>query len=208
MKNATGVCTPIWLRLCCERPGHCMPMIPSEWSWIGGLCAGRDHDRRFVGSVSLGSVSKIARSSEDEYTARPAGISSNFYRYYSRPQQRCGSAGLDAVGARSLLCNGSRLSALRTTLSSASTWCLLRHARGKEHPIPAGPVTSGGSQHRLALGPDHSLDWCHHSFHLSRPAAPRALLRRCHPKTFYLPDQQLSLACAAGGAAVSMPLDH
>lgn len=141
--------------------------------------------------------------------AHAAGFERQYSEFYSHQRRKdARSERARSITSRTgcFLCDGSRLSRLRTTLPASSCGQFLCHS-SKSKPTGNSAIFSPcGSIKRLDLRPDHSSIRLLLKQRLSKPTTPYPIQRSINRKDISIPHQQFFSACSNDHRTLSMPL--
>ena len=127
--------------------------------------------------VSLGILSQNQKWNQASYIAGLKRKHSNIYPYFRCQAPRCKRSRYHALGSRSLLHYGSRLSGLQATLSVQPNNIILCNSRKIQHQIQKTLFTPRGQSHRPDLRSNNCLNWHQKQKRISRQTSTHQIQR-------------------------------
>ena len=141
-------------------------------------------------SVSLGILSKNQKCNQASYIAGFKREHSNFHPYFRWQAPRCKRPRYYALGNRSLLHYGSRLSRLQTTFRVQPNNNILCNSSKIQYQIQKTLFTSRGQIYRLNLRPNNCLNWYQKQKRISRQTPAHQIQRSKDAENSCLSNEQ------------------
>lgn len=141
-----------------------------------------NNNRSLPVSVSLGVLPQNEKCHQASHIAGPERKYSNIHPYFRWQTSRCQCPRYSAIGSRSLLHYGSRISGLQTTFLIQQNNDILRNSSKIQHQVQKIIFSSSGQIHRLDLRPNNCFNRRQKQKRISRQTPTHQIQRPQHTK--------------------------
>jgi hypothetical protein len=197
-------------RFCPVTDPHRSSSLCRRGSWPRtrryGLRARFNNNRSLSIGLSMGAIPKNQGRSQIAYAARSAGQYPIVYPYFRWQASRCQRTRSTSARVRRILCHGSRLYGLRTSVSAATGVGFLCHSSQVQFAVSKALLSPSEQGHRITLRSNHSAHWVLYRSTLSRQASSDQIPRRRDRQAVCFSDQQLQSSSTDDCLALSVSL--
>ena len=165
-----------------------------------------NHDRFMFNDVPLGDVSIDQVGRQSSYAHESSRKHPRIYPCFYRQNARCSYPRSSRVSTWRILCYGSSLPRLRTSVRNSSIAIILRHSCQTKHAIRSTLLQRGRPKHVGTMRSNRNARRILFVEVISGTAPSRSLLRRREQPTFVFSDQQHAIARSNDRGALQVSL--